>query len=205
MKKSLIITISLLFIAAGSSESGISPGPNPPEVTSDNLLSWILPDESQRKYHTPESSIEEFHRLVGECITSEGKIKEGTEELSIGLIDWFIPVLLAEHYQLRGRGPDVVTKKFGRPVRILHVRKNAASETFFLFVEVSSVWICGSTEDGRPIGGGYWAPVECYEYHQYLVWITTRDADAKIVDRVIAVSPRSPLFDRYIAEKDLFE
>ena len=205
MKKYFVITIGLLFVVVGRSESEISPGQTPLEVTPENLLSWILPDESHKKYHTPESSIEEFNRLVEECITSTGKIREESGELSIGLIDWFIPVLLAEHYQLRDGNPETVVKKFGSPDRILRVRKDIDHELFALIGFVPAGWICGSTENGRPIGGGYQAPLDCYVYHHFLIWVTSWDANAKTVDRVLAVSPRSPLYDRYIAEKDLFE
>jgi len=206
MKKYLIVSISLLFVVTGRSESEMSPRPTPPEVTSENLLSWILSDENHKEYHTPESTIEEFNRLVGECITTEGRIMEGTEELSIALIEWFIPQLLAEHYDLRGREVVALIEKFGPPNRILTVREDINLESHeWLTIDVPLSFGSVLMDDGEDIPFQKRGPLECYKYDDFYIWIVGRDSFAKKADKVVAIRPRSPRYDQYINNLNIFE
>ncbi len=170
------------------------------------MLSWILPDENSREYHTPESTIEEFNRLVGECITTEGKIWEGAEDLKVGLIEWFIPRILAEHYKLRGRDVVTLIEQFGPPKRILRVREDInleSHEWLMNDVPLSFGWVL--TVDGDDIWFEKRAPFECYEYDDFFIWVAGKDSDSKKADKVLAISPRSSRYDQYIYNLNIFE
>ncbi len=206
MKNCLISLIGLLLVTSASAETKLSPEPTPLVIGPDNMLSWVLPDENYSEYHTPESTIEEFNRLVAECITTEGEINEDTVDLNIALIDFFIPRMLAEHFNLRGQDVAALIKQFGPPTRIQTVRKDidrGSHEWFMSEIPESIGW--GLAVHGDDIWFEQRAPFVCYEYDDFFIWVVGREPNAKIADKVLAISPRSFLYDQYIYNLNIFE
>ncbi len=199
MKNILLILVIASTISGNPSE----PSPSPYPYYGTEL--WPAMKESAvnyPEYQSYESSIKAFNELVKEIITPGGEILEGTDDMKVGFVEWMVPILLAEQRGLRGRKPKTAIKEFGEPNRILKVRKEV--DLFDTFIPSGFGW--GMGYKGEPCARfTYKAPLECYEYDNLYVWMTSRDAHAEKVDEVLAISPRSTRYDQYINNLDPFE